>query len=685
MDQNDIDSPYTPHLPPSTAAEREAVYAATHDAIKSRDMKKAHQLLLKMIQVDGSNPELWLLLAWTAPRQREAGVYFEHLLQIQPDYPLAICGVAWSGIEWSTGDGSQNVTRQTGELTTTTDTLGKKSLARQTGEFASSVVSFVSKPLKHKPGEIKSPEGVADDPPQVQHAVDMASPVARRGDSAQTRQKGDFTPPAASEENETHPGWAAELNPPVAAVSQPAPHKQAEWLEPAAWSMESETPDYSLLEDGGSAARPRGKPLAAGLSGIGIAAFLGLYLLGITSAELVTTYRSHLLGQAYHGVLLTLILLFAIFNSDSKSQKLLMALGLAPLIRLISLSIPQLNINFMGGYVLTGIVLLIAAVVVYRLAGYKPSQIGLALGQYLPLQLVIGVAGLGLGFIEYLILRPDPLVSSFRLQSIFLPALILFIFPAFIEELIFRGLMQHPSAGTYKKAGLLYISLLFAVLHIGYKSWLDLIFVFIIGLVFSLVVEKTRSLIGVTLAHGLAVISLFLVFPFLLAGPLQNFDLPPAARAQVSGPAIWTAPGSLISRPTEIIAPPTSTATMLPATTELPVELTPSFTPSPFWTLTATWTITPTPTFTATITRFPTLSPTAVRTSTRTPSSRNTLTPTPTRTRTPTAIFTPTMTDLPTSTPTRTPYLSPTPTYTDTPVPTDVLPGEFTETPTPAP
>ncbi len=685
MDQNDSDSPYTPHLPPTTAAEREAVYAATQDAIKTRNMKQAHQLLLKMIQVDGSNPELWLLLAWTSPTQREAGVYFEHLLQIQPDYPLAICGVAWSGIEWSTGDGGQYAEGQTGELTTTTDALGKKSLTRQTGEFASSIASFVSNPLKHKNGEIKPPARVADNPPRVQRAADMASPVALRGDSAQTRQKGDFTPPATSQEIETHPGWAAELNPPVVATEgQPAPHKQAEWLEPAGWAVESGTPDYPFLDDSGSAARPRGKPLAAGLSGIGIAVFLGLYLLGITSAELVTTYRSHLLGQAYHGVLLILILLFAIFNSGSKHRTLLMALGLAPLIRLISLSMPQLNINYVGGYVLTGIVLLIAALVVYHLAGYKPVQIGLAFGKYRPLQLVIGVAGLGLGLIEYLILRPEPLVSSFRLQSILLPALVLFIFPAFIEELIFRGLLQRASAGIYKKAGLIYISLLFSVLHIGYKSWLDLIFVFLVGLVFSLVVEKTRSLIGVTLAHGLAVISLFLVFPFLLAGWLQNLELLPAPMAQVSGPAIWSAPGSLISRPPEIITSPTSTATMHFATTKPPI-LVPSFTPSPFTTLTATWTTTPTPTITATVTRFPTFSPNATQTSTRAPTSRDTLTPTPTSTRTPTAIFTPTVTDLPTSTPTRTPYLSPTPTYTDTPIPTDVLPGEFTETPTPTP
>jgi hypothetical protein len=346
---------------------------------------------------------------------------------------------------------------------------------------------------------------------------------------------------------------------------------------------------------------------------------------------------------------------------------------------------PRLHINPLASYVLTGLILIVAAAVVYRLSCYKPGDVGLAFGKYLPLQLIIGLAGVGVGFIEYLILRPEALATSFSLPALLLPALVLFIFPGFMEELVFRGLMQRAASSVYARAWPFYLALLFAMLHIGYRSWLDLIFVFIVGLVFSLVVAKTRSLIGVTLAHGLASISLFLVFPFLLAGPISKIDLLPVPIIQVGGPAIWSAPGSLAPRPVEIIATPTNTATLPPSATEPAIVAVPSQAIIPTWTLTPTWVITPSPS--ATPTRTPTRLVTLTSTSTQTlqPTTRFTLTPTLTSTRLPSATFTNTPTNLPTYTPTRTPYLSPTPTSTQTPVPTDVLPEEPTDTPTPTP
>jgi len=96
-----------------------------------------------------------------------------------------------------------------------------------------------------------------------------------------------------------------------------------------------------------------------------------------------------------------------------------------------------------------------------------------------------------------------------------LPALILLFSTGFLEELLFRGIMQRTATETLSQFGLVYVALVFAALHIGYKSIPDLIFVFTVGLFFGWTVQKTHSILGVTLAHGLTNIILFLVIPFL--------------------------------------------------------------------------------------------------------------------------------------------------------------------------
>jgi uncharacterized protein len=54
------------------------------------------------------------------------------------------------------------------------------------------------------------------------------------------------------------------------------------------------------------------------------------------------------------------------------------------------------------------------------------------------------------------------------------------------------------------------------VLHLGYHSALDMAFVFGVGLFFGFVVDRTQSILSVTLSHGLTNIMLFLVVPFLV-------------------------------------------------------------------------------------------------------------------------------------------------------------------------
>ena len=85
----------------------------------------------------------------------------------------------------------------------------------------------------------------------------------------------------------------------------------------------------------------------------------------------------------------------------------------------------------------------------------------------------------------------------------------------FVEELIFRGVLQRSAVEAFGWWGIIYVSLLFAVVHLIHQSLIDIAFVFVIAIFFGWVVKKTGSIFGVTLSHGIANIVLFLVAPLL--------------------------------------------------------------------------------------------------------------------------------------------------------------------------
>ena len=80
--------------------------------------------------------------------------------------------------------------------------------------------------------------------------------------------------------------------------------------------------------------------------------------------------------------------------------------------------------------------------------------------------------------------------------------------------MVFRGVMQRASTDALGKAAILYVALVFAVLHVGYKSAPDVAFVFLVGLFFGWAVARTGSLLGVSLCHGIANVVLYVIAPF---------------------------------------------------------------------------------------------------------------------------------------------------------------------------
>jgi membrane protease YdiL (CAAX protease family) len=252
-----------------------------------------------------------------------------------------------------------------------------------------------------------------------------------------------------------------------------------------------------------------------------------LYLLAITVAEAIVIalesvtglVTASIIGITFHIVILLIVIIDAALINNYYHERFVISLSMIPLIRIISLSMPLADITILWQYAIIYIPLLAAVIVLANILDYRFQETGVKFG-FPPLQLVVALTGLGFGVVEYLILKPEAMVTDLTLQAVWLPALVLLLTTGMVEEFIFRGVLQRSAIEVFGGRGIVYISYLFAVLHIGWTQMesqfaaYEVAFVFVVALFFGWVVKKTGSLLGVALSHGLTNIILFIVAPF---------------------------------------------------------------------------------------------------------------------------------------------------------------------------
>jgi membrane protease YdiL (CAAX protease family) len=266
--------------------------------------------------------------------------------------------------------------------------------------------------------------------------------------------------------------------------------------------------------------------LALAVAAITLAAF------GV--AEVITVYTSPFTGIALHAITLSALLIGAAFGDQSDAateqplSRLLHALALVPLIRIVSLTMPLGRFDETYWFLAAGLPVFAAALVIMASLGLRPRDVGLRIGwRQMYLHPLVILFGLFLGLAEYHILRPEPLIDELTLRQFVVPALVLLFATGFLEEFIFRGILQSAATAALKSLPILYVSLIFAILHIGYRSGTDLLFVFLIAVLYGWVVRRTGSIIGVSVSHGVTNITLFLLVPFIPVLSAQPDWLPP--------------------------------------------------------------------------------------------------------------------------------------------------------------
>ena len=239
-----------------------------------------------------------------------------------------------------------------------------------------------------------------------------------------------------------------------------------------------------------------------------------LYLLGLIIAEVSVTYINKEAGLVIEMFILFALLLNSSLNVSYNYSVMLRSMMILPMIRIIGLSIPLMQIQPLYWFPIIAVPLFAAVYTIMKSQGLTRKHVGLIWGNK-KIQFLIALTGIFLGTIEYTILQPKPLIAVLDPVTLITASIILIISTGFAEELLFRGILQKNAENVFGTIiGLLYTALLFTALHIGWNSFNDLIFVFSVALFYGIAFQKTRSIVGITFSHGISNTFLFLIVPF---------------------------------------------------------------------------------------------------------------------------------------------------------------------------
>lgn len=238
-----------------------------------------------------------------------------------------------------------------------------------------------------------------------------------------------------------------------------------------------------------------------------------LYLGAIVGAEMLSIFVDPLGGIICYMFLLLSLIVNSTILRMYPIHRFYLALGLVPLIRIASLAIPLSEVSLVYWYLIIAIPIVVGAFAVAAVLKMRPTEIGLK-GRSIGLQIMVAYTGIVIGLVGYAILKPEPLIQALTWHDILVPALILLAATGFAEELVFRGVLQR-AAETLGSWGWIYVAVISSVLQIGHHSMLHWLLALGLALFFGWSVKKTGSILGVSLAHGLVNICLYLVFPFV--------------------------------------------------------------------------------------------------------------------------------------------------------------------------
>ena len=243
--------------------------------------------------------------------------------------------------------------------------------------------------------------------------------------------------------------------------------------------------------------------------------FFLLFVIFIAITEILVACGNILISVFIYLFVFISLLIIALYKYQESAYSLYLTLTLIPLIRIISVAIPMTGVPEALGYAAVSVPLFITGIMVAKMVGLTPNVMGFNLNQ-LRKQLLIALLGFPLGFIEFFIAKPNVKISTGTTGEIFIWVLNLIVCAGLLEEFLFRGILLNTILKFQNdKKAIYFISLLYAAMTISGKSFLNVIYAFLISLLFCRLFGWLKSILGLSLAHGLINITLYIICPHI--------------------------------------------------------------------------------------------------------------------------------------------------------------------------
>ncbi|NOK63684.1 MAG: CPBP family intramembrane metalloprotease [Chloroflexi bacterium AL-W] len=249
------------------------------------------------------------------------------------------------------------------------------------------------------------------------------------------------------------------------------------------------------------------------------------YTFLIAMAELVAAFVNVIAGVTIHAVLIPLLLSQYVLMPQASYRRILPVLTLLPLVRVLSISmiIRADAMPPLYWYVLVGIPMFVAVVFTMRLLSISWVRVGMPFTAP-GFQMLIGLTGIPLGIVAYFITQPQALVGELNALHVVGGLISLIVFSAFLEELIYRGVLQQVATELFGGAGFVVSSILYTAIALSTLSptnpngLMQIGFIGLVGLYFAWCAKRTGSIWGVVIAHGVLNVIALLGGPFWWGG-----------------------------------------------------------------------------------------------------------------------------------------------------------------------